>query len=135
MQRSGKRNQDEIQIERLVSAIISGADRLYDLGHRSFLFISSPAIDIMPQTTLPHEGGYEDRFITKALNAHYVKFLRTQVSDFETRHNDINAMFFDLDAFERVLIAYPEAFGLIELKRYEMRIDNLLVDSGKMGFM
>ena len=131
-QRTGLRNDDAANCDRLV---VSGARRLYDLGARSFLFLTTPPVELTPQGTLPHEGGYNDRHITAAATIMLNDYLKAAVIGFETDLTEANAMVFDSEAFFRLLVGMPEAFGLTDPVRYVFDIQGYKAPRGRMGFM
>ena len=45
-----------------------------------------------------------------------------------------NVMLFDLEKYWRLVLAYPEAFGMTECARYQMTIDDHRVNLGRMGY-
>ena len=120
---------------RLAASVISGARRLYDLGARSFLFLTTPPVELTPQGTLPHEGGYNDRNITAAATIMLNDYLKAAVAKFESDLTEVNAMLFDSEAFFRLLIEMPEAFGLTDPVRYVFDIHGYKPPTGRMGFM
>jgi len=45
-----------------------------------------------------------------------------------------NVMLFDLERYWRLVLDYPEAFGMTECARYQMWIDEKRPNLGRMGY-
>lgn len=97
----------------------------------------------MPPTILSSQGGYADRNDSKRINAKFNEFLRLAILELDqapdTRGDGglgLDAMFFDLDMYLRLIKEIPEAFGLTDVYgRFIFKTGNEKLDPGKMGFL
>ncbi|GFZ52399.1 hypothetical protein JCM24511_10172 [Saitozyma sp. JCM 24511] len=135
MAREHPRENDTANIIALAASVQRNMAYLYSLGLRNFLLSPSTPIDLTPQATLSSKGGFEDRFLTKQLNERLNALLRTLSQRFEQAHPGANVMYFDQDAYIRIIYEWPELFGVTDIKRFMFMLKGEMLDRGRVGFL
>jgi hypothetical protein len=105
------------------------------MGMRNFLLFTPPPIDMMPSASLPSQGGYRDRNLTKALNGDLTSQIRRLPEQFEKKHPDVNLFFFHQDYYMRLIAQWPELFGVSDPARFAVKIGDHYRDRGQMGLL
>ncbi|WVQ63123.1 uncharacterized protein L199_001274 [Kwoniella botswanensis] len=117
----------------LVDSLISQSRRLHSLGARNFLFMTLPPLHLSPKYKLPSQVGYDIHERVELSVTHFNDNLRSSVKQFEDDVGDSNVMLFDLNKFWKILLDYPELFGITDVSRFRMTIDGRLPNFGRMG--
>ncbi|WVW81024.1 hypothetical protein I302_103015 [Kwoniella bestiolae CBS 10118] len=117
----------------LVDSLMSQSRRLHSLGARNFLFMTLPPLHLSPKYKLPSQVGYDIHERVEVSVKHFNDNLRSSVKQFEDELGDSNVMLFDLNKFWKILLDYPELFGISDVSRFRMTIDGRLPNFGRMG--
>ncbi len=118
----------------LAAGIVKQCRRLYSLGARSFLLMNMYPINQSPKYNLEHEVGHDlQDLVAESVDA-YNFHLERIVTEWREEADDANIMLFDLNSFWKLVLCYPEIFGLTDITRYQMSLDGHRPDLGRMGF-
>ena len=111
--------------------------RLYKSGARSFLIINLPPLEHSPKYSLPGESGIKSHDLigqsVRSFNAYLEAELDAWRAEAESADKDV--MLFDLESLWRIVMGYPELFGITETSRYQMWIDEKRPNLGRMGYL
>lgn len=64
----------------------------------------------------------------------YNRYLEEAVMEWKEEQTDSNIMLFDLHSYHRLILGYPELFGLTETYRYDLWVRNIHLNLGRQGF-
>ncbi|WVF68086.1 hypothetical protein IAT40_002849 [Kwoniella sp. CBS 6097] len=117
----------------LADSLLVSTRKLYSLGARSFLFLTLPPIQYSPKYNLPGQIGHDIQHRVDHSVSSYNAFLRTAVRDFDQEHTDANVMLFDLEGYWKLILEYPELFGMTDCARFAMTVDGKRPNLGRMG--
>ncbi|WWC72415.1 uncharacterized protein I206_106377 [Kwoniella pini CBS 10737] len=117
----------------LVNSLMEQSKRLHGLGARNFLFMTLPPLHLSPKYKLPSQVGHDIVNRVEGSVNHFNTFLRSGVKQFERDMDDSNVMLFDLNKFWKLLLEYPELFGITDISRFRITIDGRLPNFGRMG--
>ncbi|OCF41265.1 hypothetical protein I317_04923 [Kwoniella heveanensis CBS 569] len=117
----------------LADSLLVSTRRLYSVGARSFLFLTLPPIQYSPKYNLPGQVGHDIQHRVDHSVSSYNAFLRKAVDDFEQEQTDANVMLFDLEKYWRLILDYPELFGMTDCARFAMTVDGKRPNLGRMG--
>lgn len=123
--------------KRLAQSLVSSLRRLYRDGARSFLVINLPPLDHSPKYSVPGESGIKSQDLIGQSCVLFNQYLKEEVDKWieEAASADKNVMQFDLESFWRIVLEYPELFGITETSRYQMFIDGKRPNLGRMGYL
>ncbi|WVQ95764.1 hypothetical protein IAU59_002863 [Kwoniella sp. CBS 9459] len=119
--------------EALADSLLLSTRRLYSLGARSFLFLTLPPIQYSPKYNLPGQVGHDIQHRVDHSVSSYNSFLRKAVQGFEQEQSDANIMMFDLEKYWKLILDYPELFGMTDCARFAMTLDGKRPNLGRMG--
>ncbi|WRT70452.1 uncharacterized protein IL334_007450 [Kwoniella shivajii] len=117
----------------LVDSLMSQSRRLHSLGARNFLFMTLPPLHLSPKYKLPSQVGHDIHARVEQSIQCYNSYLRPAVKEFERELRDSNVMMFDLNQFWKLILDYPELFGITDISRFRITIDGRLPNFGRMG--
>ena len=119
----------------LAASLVNSCRKLYGLGARSFLVMNLPPFETSPKYNLPHEVGFESQDQIQESVKTYNNALAREVELWKKEVDaDTTIMHFDLESFWKLVLAYPEVFGMTDCARYQMWIDEKRPSLGRMGF-
>ena len=83
---------------------------------------------------MPGEAGIASHELIGESVRVYNRYLQEEVDAWKAEEGDKTIMLFDLEKYWRLVLDYPEVFGMTECARYQMWIDERRPNLGRMGY-
>ncbi|WVR08390.1 hypothetical protein IAU60_005445 [Kwoniella sp. DSM 27419] len=117
----------------LADYLMRNTRRLHAAGARSFLFLTLPPIQYSPKYNLPSQVGHDIQGRVERSVQLYNEYVRAGVAEFEADTPDANVMLFDLERYWKLVLDYPELFGMTDCARFHITVDGRKPNLGRMG--
>ncbi|KAK4688514.1 hypothetical protein P7C73_g1594, partial [Tremellales sp. Uapishka_1] len=118
----------------LAKSLIESCKRLHALGARSFLILNIPPLEYSPKYKLPGEPGILSHDLIAESCSTFNQYLAEGIDEWRAEEGDKNLMLFDLESYWKLVLTYPEMFGMTECERYQMFLDGKGTNLGRMGY-